>query len=314
MNCDFCMENNYSNNIQKMFCICNCEYNYFFNKKNVIGVGVGYKVTRGFYTSKKCITVFVSKKVDENNLLLKDLIPKVYKGIETDVVESGYFEGASLKQKIRPVEGGYSVGPESAPNVTGSQGCVVTDGTRRYMLSCNHIIAHENMLPRNTQILQPSLGDGGKTTKDAVAYLTKYIPLKKKTTFHSPENDVDCAIAREYEPGILSSKIYMIGNLKGVSAPKLGEKVMKSGRTTAYNEGSITTIGATVQVKLELGIYIFKHQIITTSMGQEGDSGAVLVNENKMAVGLLCAVAPSATIYNPMNMVLSSLGVHVVTG
>lgn len=297
-----------------MLYICDCEYNYFFNKKNVVGVGVGYKIINNFYTSKKCITVFVSEKVDQNNLPLKDLIPAVYKGIETDVVQSGYFVGASLTQKIRPVQGGYSVGPESASNITGSQGCVVTDGTRRYLLSCNHIIAHENMLPRNTQILQPSLGDGGKTTKDAVAYLTKYIPLKKKTTLNSPENDVDCAIAREYEPGILSSKIYIIGDLKGVSAPNLGRKVVKSGRTTAYTEGSITTIGATVQVKLELGIYIFKHQIITTSMGQEGDSGAVLVDENKMAVGLLCAVAPSATIYNPMNMVLSSLGVHIVTG
>ncbi|KOC37591.1 S1 family peptidase, partial [Clostridium botulinum] len=308
------LEYNYSNNIKKMLYICDCEYNYFFNKKNVVGVGVGYKIINNFYTSKKCITVFVSEKVDQNNLPLKDLIPAVYKGIETDVVQSGYFVGASLTQKIRPVQGGYSVGPESASNITGSQGCVVTDGTRRYMLSCNHIIAHENMLPRNTQILQPSLGDGGKTTKDAVAYLTKYIPLKKKTTLNSPENDVDCAIAREYEPGILSSKIYIIGDLKGVSAPNLGRKVVKSGRTTAYTEGSITTIGATVQVKLELGIYIFKHQIITTSMGQEGDSGAVLVDENKMAVGLLCAVAPSATIYNPMNMVLSSLGVHIVTG
>src|SRR3712207_2692950 len=129
------------------------------------------------------------------------------------------------------------------------------------MLSCNHVIAHENMLPRNTQILQPSLGDGGKTTEDSVAYLTKYIPLKKKTTLNSPENHVDCAIAREYEPGILSSKIYIIGDLKGVSSPKLGEKVMKSGRTTAYNEGVITTIGTTVQVKLDLGIYIFKNQI-----------------------------------------------------
>ncbi|CAG7840821.1 hypothetical protein CLOHAE12215_02245 [Clostridium haemolyticum] len=36
---------------------------------------------------------------------------------------------------------------------------------------------------------------------------------------------------------------------------------MKSGRTTSYTEGLITTIGVTVKVKLELGIYIFKNQI-----------------------------------------------------
>lgn len=314
MNCGLCMENNYFNNIQKMFYICNCEYNYFFNKKNVIGVGVGYKVRKGFHASQKCITVFVSKKIDQNNLLSKDLIPQFYRGIETDIVESGYFKGASLTQKIRPVQGGYSIGPESVPNVTGSEGCVVTDGTKKYMLSCNHVIANENMLPINTQILQPSLRDGSKTTKDAIAYLTKYIPLKNKTAINSPENYVDCAIAREYEPGIFSPQIYMIGNLKGVSTPQLGKKVMKSGRTTSYTEALITTIGVTVKVKLELGIYIFKNQIVTTAMGQEGDSGAVLVDSNKMAVGLLCAVSPSAAVYNPMDKILSSLGVHIVTG
>ncbi|KEI11239.1 hypothetical protein Z959_00345 [Clostridium novyi B str. ATCC 27606] len=69
---------------------------------------------------------------------------------------------------------------------------------------------------------------------------------------------------------------------------------MKSGRTTSYTEGLITTIGVTVKVKLELGIYI-----------QES---------NKMAVGLLCAVSPSAAVYNHMDKILSSLGVHIVTG
>ncbi|KEI07003.1 hypothetical protein Z957_10555 [Clostridium sp. K25] len=314
MGFNFGAENDYSNNVKKIFNICKNQYNYFFNKKNVVGIGLGYKIINGMYTSKKCIVVFVSHKVEKANLILKDLIPKSYMGIETDVLESGYFRGASLTQRIRPVQGGYSIGPESVPNVTGSQGCVVTDGTKKYMLSCNHVIANENMLPINTQILQPSLRDGSKITKDAIAYLTKYIPLKNKTAINSPENYVDCAIAREYEPGIFSPQIYMIGSLKGVSTPQLGKKVMKSGRTTSYTEGLITTIGVTVKVKLELGIYIFKNQIVTTAMGQEGDSGAVLVDSNKMAVGLLCAVSPSAAVYNPMDKILSSLGVHIVTG
>jgi len=33
-----------------------------------------------------------------------------------------------------------------------------------------------------------------------------------------------------------------------------------------------------------------------------------------MAVGLLCAVSPSAAVYNHMDKILSSLGVHIVTG
>src|SRR3712207_7084948 len=32
--------------------ICNCEYTYFLNKSNVVGVGCGYKIKKGFYTNQ----------------------------------------------------------------------------------------------------------------------------------------------------------------------------------------------------------------------------------------------------------------------
>ncbi|AEB76363.1 hypothetical protein [Clostridium botulinum] len=51
-----------------------------------MGVALGYKFTKGFYTSQKCITVFISEKIPENEVHTNELIPKVYSGIITDVI------------------------------------------------------------------------------------------------------------------------------------------------------------------------------------------------------------------------------------
>src|SRR3712207_5481193 len=101
--------NHYNENkIQKLIShICNCEYKYFLNKANVVGVGCGYKVKNGFYSNKLCIKVFTTKKLISNELNSQDLVPNLYKEISTDVVESGAFTQYSFINKIRPVIGGY---------------------------------------------------------------------------------------------------------------------------------------------------------------------------------------------------------------
>src|SRR3712207_7677928 len=50
----------------------NCDYNFFLQKSNVIGVGLGYKEKGGFRLPQKCINVFVSNKIPKNNLSPKD--------------------------------------------------------------------------------------------------------------------------------------------------------------------------------------------------------------------------------------------------
>src|SRR3712207_9100147 len=68
--------------------ICDCDYKYFLNKKNVVGIGLGYKVKNGFYTNQLCVQVFVSRKYSENEININDKIPSMYKGIPTDVKET----------------------------------------------------------------------------------------------------------------------------------------------------------------------------------------------------------------------------------
>ncbi|NFU58586.1 hypothetical protein FDF93_12030, partial [Clostridium botulinum] len=136
--------------------ICNYEYQYFLNKANVLGVGCGYKVKNGFYTNKLCLQVFTKRKLLSNQLNLQELVPNLYKGILTDVVQSGVFTQHSFTNKIRPVIGGYGIGNSHIQNKTGTLGCLVTDGEYNYILSCNHILANNNLAPLGTKIIQPS--------------------------------------------------------------------------------------------------------------------------------------------------------------
>src|SRR3712207_7221381 len=88
----------------------NCDYNFFLQKSNVIGVGLGYKEKGGFRLPQKCINVFVSNKIPKNNLSPKDIVPKFYKGIQTDVIMTKISEFLSLTNRVRPVAGGYIIG------------------------------------------------------------------------------------------------------------------------------------------------------------------------------------------------------------
>ena len=55
-------------------------------KENVIGLAYGTKFKDGIDTGEKCIVVFVSKKVSENNLSPSNIIPNKLENVKTDVI------------------------------------------------------------------------------------------------------------------------------------------------------------------------------------------------------------------------------------
>jgi hypothetical protein len=56
---------------------------------NVVGVGIGTKIIKGAFTKRKCIKIYVQKKVLKSRLLKNELIPEEIGGIETDIEEIG---------------------------------------------------------------------------------------------------------------------------------------------------------------------------------------------------------------------------------
>ncbi len=60
-------------------------------KRNVVGVGVGFRQRSGRDTDQVCIVVSVSKKKKLSELDPRDVIPRVLENVPVDVQETGMF-------------------------------------------------------------------------------------------------------------------------------------------------------------------------------------------------------------------------------
>ncbi|KEI07001.1 hypothetical protein Z957_10545 [Clostridium sp. K25] len=295
---------------EKICYICDCEYEYFLNKPNIVGVGIGYKVQKEVLTSEKCIAVFASEKIPNNELKREDLVPSVYKGIKTDVIETGIFSTMKLSNRIRPVLGGYGIAPVTT-KYYGTMGCLVTDGIENFILSSNHILADLNNIKLGTPILQPAIVNGGNPEKDQVAVLSKFIPLRCINGTKRPENYMDVAIAKVINNNFVSSDIKFIGKPKGVRGHRLGQLVKKVGASTELTTGIIQYINVTIIVDENKKQFLMKKQLVTNGMAKPGDSGSILLNDNNYVLGILMASNNEYTIFNPIKRVLAALDVSI---
>jgi hypothetical protein len=313
-------------------------------KRNVVGVGLGYKISHGVNTGELGLIVSVTHKADVSALAAKDVVPQALNGIKTDVVVTGKFyaqdSNTDPKGRWRPVvPPGVSIGH---PGVTaGTFGCLVRRGNEVFILSNNHVLADVNAGKAGDPILQPGVADGG-TADDHIAKLADYVPIDFGTS--EPEcsivdlitktlnyvagafgsshqlqavkktpgvNRVDAALAWPLSPDLVKNEILNIGVPAGVGAVTLGLDVQKMGRTTGHTTGKVTQIDATVQIDYDGLTGLYSGQIIASPMSQGGDSGSAVLDMDKRVVGLLFAGSDAATIINPIDEVFSALNVEL---
>ncbi len=300
---------------------------------NVIGMGIGVKWKNSEPTGEPALIVLVTHKVAKEELSSYDLVPTKLADMQTDVLAIGYplagggmpLEAYSqnLAKRARPVKGGYSIGHTNIS--AGTIATCVYDispdsnscrNSKYYILSNNHVLANSNDAKIGDPIIQPGRADGGTNPRDRIAALNRFIPI----TFEPPvprnrhDNLVDAALAEgNFEE--LNREVYWIGYVNGWM-PKanvaVGRRVQKTGRTTNYTTGRITATNATVDVSFGAGRTArFKDQIITTCMSAGGDSGSLVSSMDNIAVGLLFAGSPIATIINQIENVRSLLQVEI---
>lgn len=296
----------------KMAYICENEYPYFFGLPNVNGIGIGHKEVKGIDTLVPCLKVFVTKKLSPDELSPEDIIPKKYKGFITDVFEAGEFNAYANTGKIRPAQGGYSIGLAGSGSV-GTLGCLVSTSCgsdlKTYILSNNHVIANNNTTPIGTAILQPGPGDGGVNPTDIIANLSSFVTIN----FSGGNNTVDCAIGQVTNTSLVSNQIANIGTITGIASAIVGTSVQKSGRTTGYTTGTITSINTTLTINYGGGLTaIFIQQITTTNMSSPGDSGSVVLDFSNRVIGLLFAGSSTSTGINDIRLVLKSFRSRLV--
>lgn len=302
-------------NLEEYLCITDIiekDCDYFLSLSNVNGIGLGYKYTNGVQTNQLALQVFVLKKISENCLCQCNIIPPIYKGIQTDVIEIGEIRASALGTKYRPMSQGYSIG--TMLRNTGTAGAVVVSGDglnmKYYILSNAHIFCRNNTYPIGGAIVSPGYDDNKDMDNNKVATLAKFIPIKYNS---SDYNYYDCAIGEITDLNLVSNYIYMIGNINGTVPPTLNQKVQKTGRTSGYTRGTVMSLSACIRVNWDFGGYsLFAKQVLTTKISEGGDSGSLVLDMNNNAVGLIFSSTETISVFTPIDPVLSALKVQLV--
>jgi hypothetical protein len=212
-----------------------------------------------------------------------------------------------------PLYSGVSVGNDNEC-ASGTISCVVTDGTKNYLLSNNHVFARENAAATGERIDQPGRYDAVPQCSQTgqVASLSNFIPIS-----FTSNNTVDCAIA-EISAGI-NATTTSVANYTPTATTEtasVGLAVKKTGRTTGLTSGKISAINVTSKVSYGTNkTATFTGQIYISGHGfsDAGDSGSLIVDSNNNdPVGLLFAGSSTSTIANPIGAVLTALGVTIV--
>lgn len=185
----------------------------------------------------------------------------------------------------------------------GTLGSLVSRDGVLSILSNNHILARSGSAATGEDTLQPGLIDSncsGTTSNIVGDFAGNLVPLG------SANVDVGISTARANVDS--SGSILDIGvPCTTVQAPTIGLAVMKSGRTTGFTTGNITSINTTVTIQYQKGCnqgkrfnVSFTNQIMTGAMSAGGDSGSLLLSNDGTPnpVGLLFAGSASTTVYN----------------
>lgn len=218
----------------------------FLKDKNISSVGIGYKEKDGKRTKEISIQFTVEKKASTDILETLDTneIPKSFNigGVEvpTDVIQRSYQLGFKIvseaetsprKTRIDPIKPGISVANKKVS--AGTIGCIVFDknnGTP-YILSNWHVLNGPNG-QIGDDIVQPGPFDDNNTAPNRLGKLVRS---------HLGAAG-DCAIAtiedRQFNAEILELAV----KVEEIGEPELGDKVIKSGRTTAVTHGIVSRI------------------------------------------------------------------------
>jgi len=315
--------------------------------ENVVGVGIGPKMIReaSIGSPKHSIVILVRQKLPEDKLHISQVVPKEIDGVETDVIEVGHIRLLSRTERHTPIQPGMSIGHFKI--TAGTFGALVRDKKtgEPLILSNNHVIANgtsgrDNRGKVGDPVLHPGPHDGG-TMDDVIGRVDRFSPVHRmlmsptcpraaaaERCFNTmckmvapayvfkvlrqteKDNLIDAAVAKPVNTKVLLPEILDVGRVNGMAEAEVGMPVIKSGRTTGVTKGVVKATHVTVQVDMGDGEQaVFQDQIIATPMSQGGDSGALVLDDRRRAVGLLFAGSDKTTVFNKIQHVMDQLSI-----
>ncbi len=275
----------------------------YLDDANVTSVGVGYKSTGGKQTGEVCIQFTVRSKLPEPELEAAGttLIPKKFtiggQEVASDVLELEFHPGYQVlklqaksdrKSRADPLVPGISVSHPSS--TAGTLGAIVYDAKsgQACMLSNWHVL-HTPDGKLGDVVVQPGPYDDNRVSRNAAGVLERsHLGVAG-----------DCAIARIEHRGFIS-KVLDFGVQPGsIARAELGDKVVKSGRTTGVTFGIVTRVD--VVTKINYGDTVREQRIGGFEIGPDpahpgpggevsmgGDSGSAwLVAKNGKATDVM---------------------------
>lgn len=264
----------------------------FLKDPNITSVGVGYKQQDGKTTNEISIQFTVETKAQPEDIkaLRTTLIPKSFKingkDVPTDVIQRKFavefkiikeVETSERKKRLDPMVPGISIS-----NVNGSAGtigCMVYDkfSGSPYILSNWHVL-HGVHGVIGDDIVQPGPYDDNRVHLNRIGKLERS---------HLGQAG-DCAICT-IEDRIFSNVVIDLGiTIDNIGEPELGDRVIKSGRTTGVTHGVVSRVhtiakldyGGTIGNKeiggFEIGIDP-QHAPENGEISMGGDSGSVWI-------------------------------------
>lgn len=297
------------------------------SRDDVTGVDVGYKYVGGKKTDEVAIRVFVKKK--KSRVSAEQKVPEKINGVKTDVIEREivlHGLGVPIEEiqiqadtgTYDPLVGGISIGPCRSIGgfvYTGTLGAIVRDNAtgNPMALSNFHVMCVDSGWSVGDAMAQPSRVDTGTCPADTIGTLARA----------SLGGQVDCAVCTVSGRGT-SCEIENIGSITGTATCTLGMSVRKRGRTTGLTHGTVDSISLTVAIDYgpSIGTMTLTNQIginVDTAessvFGQKGDSGSVVVDDNRRVVGLYFAGTSDGSfgVANPIDAVLTALNVSMCT-
>jgi endonuclease G, mitochondrial len=261
---------------------------HFLQQENITSIGIGYKIKGGKPTKELSIQFTVSRKVAPEGIesIGSVEIPKSFtiNGVEfpTDVIQRSYDLSArevkleavpKRKIAINPVIPGVSIGH---PKISaGTAGCVVYDASNGapFILSNWHVLQGANG-EIGDSIVQPGSHDDNRVDRNVVGKLVRsHLGVAG-----------DCAIAsidnRKLTPEIFDLNV----SVSQIGEPELGDRIVKSGRTTDVTFGIVQRIHVTTRIDYdeagskEIGCFEIgpdpEHPAPNGEISMGGDSGS----------------------------------------
>ncbi len=243
----------------------------YLRDPNVTSIGIGHKVRGGKRTTELCVQFTVGTKAsvealgDLGTAPLPESIEVAGVAVPTDVIERTYRPAVRVvaaespdprKARVDPVRPGVSVGH---PSVTcGTAGAVVYDRETGapYLLSNWHVL-HGAAGALGDTVVQPGTHDDNRTDRNALGALVRsHLGVAG-----------DCAVVSVAGRGIDPSVLDLDVVPTEIGDPELGDKVVKSGRTTGVTHGVVRRVD--VLAKLDYGDGVGSREIGGVEIGPD---------------------------------------------